>query len=165
MGGMDGIDEHNSLVIAQAVQKILIMLDEGVLLCDVELARDDVRRMIVEPTAMQQRVESRPTFIDDLEGLLDPGADLARRSRQGLHAPNLNGQRSRGRHCRQHRNAPALRDRVARTAASATDRVIVEKQHIRHLLAAHPALQKQDRMGRTRHTGRRSPVPYNTTSA
>ena len=88
----------------------------------VELARDDVRLVIFEPQTMQQRDQSRAAFINEAEFLLDPGADLACRTRQRRADPRLQivfllG-RSDSLRSRPHRSWSGLRSRVARKACA-----------------------------------------------
>src|SRR5260370_34886187 len=82
MGRMDRVGEQHNLVIAQRIQEVVIALDECLLLRLIELARNDVRLVICEPEAMQQRDQTRAAFVNEAEFLLDKGADLTRRARQ-----------------------------------------------------------------------------------
>jgi hypothetical protein len=93
---MHGIDEQHGLIWAQTIQQLFVSLDELLLFCCVELARDDIRLVVFEPQAMQQRDQSRTAFVIEPELLLDKGADLARRARQrradkGLCSTDLSG--------------------------------------------------------------------------
>src|ERR1700730_17915211 len=67
----------------------IVALDECLLLLFVELARNDVRLVILEPQTTQKRDQSRAAFINEPEFRLDPGADLARRTRQCRAYPRL----------------------------------------------------------------------------
>src|ERR1700680_3548747 len=82
MGRMHGVHEQHGLVVAQGIQELVMALDESLLLRYVELARNDIRLVIFEPQAMQQRDQSRTAFVNEAKFLFDPGTDLARRPRQ-----------------------------------------------------------------------------------
>jgi len=53
MRGMDGIDEHHSLVRSHGVEKLLVACDEGLLPDIIEAAWHLVRLAVVEAEAMQ----------------------------------------------------------------------------------------------------------------
>src|SRR5450755_4618581 len=89
MGRMYGVRKQHGLVFAQGIQQLFVALNESLLLFFVELARDDIGFVIFEPQAMQQRDQSRPAFVNDVEFILDPCADLARRTRQRRAYPRL----------------------------------------------------------------------------
>jgi hypothetical protein len=76
MGRMHSVCEQHGLVIAQGIPELFIALNESLLLLFVELARNDIRLVIFEPQAMQQRDQSRTAFVNEAEFLLDPGADV-----------------------------------------------------------------------------------------
>jgi hypothetical protein len=67
---------------SQEIQEVIAALDEFLLLRHVELAGNDIRLVIFEPQAMQQRDQSRTAFVGEAEFPRDKGADLARRARQ-----------------------------------------------------------------------------------
>ena len=77
MGRMHGVGEQHGFVVGQGIQELLAR-DESLLLLFVELARDNVRLVVLETQAMQQCDQSRAAFVDEAEFLLDPGADLPR---------------------------------------------------------------------------------------
>ena len=82
MGGMHRVREQHGLVVAQGIQQLVIVLDECLLRVDIELAGNDLRLVIFEPQAMQQRDQSRTAFVNEAKFLSDPDTDLARRARQ-----------------------------------------------------------------------------------
>jgi hypothetical protein len=61
---------------------VLDLTAHRTLLIFVELGRNDIRLVIFEPQAMQQRAQSRTAFVNEAKFLFDPGTDLARRARQ-----------------------------------------------------------------------------------
>src|SRR5450756_1806308 len=89
MGRMHGVRKQHGLVVAQGIQQLFVALNKSLLLFFVELARDDVRLVIFKTQAMQQCDQSRTAFINEPEFLLDPGADLTRRTRQRRAYPRL----------------------------------------------------------------------------
>jgi len=89
MGRMYGVRKQHGLVFGQGIQQIIVALDESLLLLCVELARDDVGLVILQPQTIQKRDQSRAAFINEGEFLLDPGADLAGRTRQRRTDPRL----------------------------------------------------------------------------
>src|ERR1019366_825850 len=86
---MDCVNEQHSFVARQGIQEIIVALDERLLLLYVELARDHVRLVILEPQTMQKRDQPRAAFINEAKFLLDPGTDLACRTRQRRAYPRL----------------------------------------------------------------------------
>ena len=110
---------------------------------------------------MQKRDQSRAAFIDEVEFLLDPGADLACRTRQCCAYPRLqivfNAWRSDSWRSRPHRSQafdPALFEKLA----PAADRVVVEQKRLGGLLTAPPFVQKHQGVRTPRHPSRRGPV-------
>jgi hypothetical protein len=89
IGRMHRVREQHGFVVAQGIQQIIVALDESLLLVFVELARDHVRLVILQPQAMQKRDQSRAAFVDKGAFLLDPGADLACRKWQRRADPGL----------------------------------------------------------------------------
>ena len=89
MGWMHRVGEQHRFVVRQGIQEIIVALDERLLLLFVELARNGVRLVVFETQAMQQRDQSRAAFLDEAGFLLDPGADLACRTRQRRANPRL----------------------------------------------------------------------------
>src|SRR3974390_2290324 len=88
---MHRVHEQHGLVGTKRIQKILVSLDERLLLFHVELAPDRLGLAVFEPEPMQQSDEPRAALIDDAELPLDIGADLARRARQGRPPPSDKG--------------------------------------------------------------------------
>src|ERR1019366_7747974 len=89
MGWMYRVREQHSFVVRQGIQEIIVALDERPLLLYVELAREHVRLWILEPQTMQKRDQPRAAFINEAKFLLDPGTDLACRTRQRRAYPRL----------------------------------------------------------------------------
>ena len=78
MGRMHGVREQHGLVVAQGIQQIFVALNESLLLFFVELARDDIVLVILQPQTLQKRNQSRMVFVNEAEFLFDKGTDLAR---------------------------------------------------------------------------------------
>src|ERR1700761_2026628 len=89
MGRMHRVHEHRDLVVAHGIHQVFVARNERLLRFRIELARDDFGLVIFESQAMQQRDQPRAAFVDEAEFLRDPGADLARRARQGRPDPGL----------------------------------------------------------------------------
>ena len=160
MGRMHGVREQHGFVVAQGIQEAIIACDEGLLLRFVELARDDVRLVIRQTQAVQQRDQSRAAFVDEAKFLLDPGPDLARRPRQARGDPSLQVVFLRGAHKARapaHIEAGQAFDAALfKELAPTADRVVVEQQRLGDLPAAPPIIQKHQGVRATRHpTGRR----------
>ena len=112
---------------------------------------------------MQQRDQSRAAFVDDAEFLLDPGADLARRARQGRRDPGfqlflLLVAHLAGAAARLETRQPfeAIREEQAVPPA---DRVVVQQQGPGDLLATPASVEQHQRIGPPRQTMRRRSVP------
>ena len=136
----------------QGIQQLFIALDESLLLRFVELARNDIRLVIFEPQAMQQRDQSRTAFVNEAEFLLDKGADMARRARQRRADKDFQCVFLRG---AQKARAPAhveagqaLDPTLFKEFEPATDRVVVKQQSIGDFLSAPPVVQKHQGVGR-----------------
>ena len=159
MGRMHRVDEQHSFVIRQGIQEIIVALDERLLLLYVELARDDVRLVIFEPQTMQQRDQPRAAFINEAEFRLDPGADLACRTRKRRAYPRLQivfllgGQIA----CAPaHIEAgQAFDPALLEEPAPAAHGVVVEQKRISDLLTAPPGVQKHQGVRTPRHPARR----------
>jgi hypothetical protein len=161
MGWMHRVREHHGFIVRQGIQEIIVDLDERLLLLFVELARDDVRLVILEPQTMQERDQSRAAFINEPKFLLDPGAGLACRTRQRRAYPRfqivflLDGQIA---------GAPAhieagqaLDPALFEKLAPAADRVVVEQKRMGDFLAVPPVVQKHQGIRAARHaTGSRT---------
>src|SRR5208337_3098915 len=111
---------------------------------------------------MQQCDQTRAALICDAAFAFDPGANLARRSRQGLADPGLEFVLLLARQ-------PAGAALVAEArqaldpvfliqAEPGPDRVVVDQQHSGDRLAAHPVVQQHQRIGATRETMGGRPV-------
>src|SRR5262245_16572987 len=121
-----------------------------------------MRLVIFEPQPMQQRDQSRTAFINEPELLLDPGPDLASRTRKRRADPRL--QIVLLLHTQiacapAHIEAgdafdPALLEQLA----PAADRVVVIQQHMGDFLTAHPFVEKDQCIRTPRHPTRRRPV-------
>ena len=162
MGRMHGVREQHGLVVAQGIQELLITPDESFLLGFVELARNDIRLVIFEPQAMQQRDQSRTAFVNEAEFLLDKGADLARRARQRRADKDFQRVFLRG---AQKARAPAhvetgqtLDPTLFKEFEPATDRVVVQQQRIGDFLTAPPVVQKHQGVGAACHARGRRPI-------
>src|SRR5665811_2044893 len=162
MGRMHGVRKQHGLVVAQGIQQLFVALNKSLLLFFVELARDDVRLVIFKTQAMQQCDQSRTAFINEPEFLLDPGADLTRRTRQRRAYPRL--QIVLLLHTQiacapAHIEAgdafdPALLEELT----PAPDRVVIKEQRIGDLLTAPPFVQKHQGISTPRYPARRRPV-------
>src|SRR4030095_13429652 len=75
--------------VGQGIQELFIARDEILLLLFVELARDNIWLVILQPQPMQKRDQSRTAFINEPEFLLDKGPDLACRTRERRADPRL----------------------------------------------------------------------------
>src|ERR1700731_995465 len=62
MGWVHRVREHHRFVVRQGIQQLIVALDECLLLLFVELARNDVRLVILEPQTMQKRDQSPTLF-------------------------------------------------------------------------------------------------------
>ena len=162
MGRMHRVGEQHGLVGTQGIHQVFIARNESALLLFVELARDDVRLVIFKTQPMQQRDQSRAAFVNETVFLFDPGADVARRTRQCRADKNFQCLFLRGaqKACASaHVEAgqtfnPALLEQLAPVA----DRVVVKKQRSGHSLAAPPVIEQHNRVGPPRHTRGRRPV-------
>ncbi len=111
---------------------------------------------------MQERDQSRAAFINEAEFLLDPGADLACRTRQRRAYPRrqivflLGGQIAGAPANIEAGEAfdPALFEELA----PAADRVVVQQQCTGDLLAVPSIVQKHQAVRAPRHPARRRPV-------
>src|SRR5271166_716038 len=135
---------------------LLISLDEGCLLLQVQLARHRLRLAMLHAKAMQQCDQARPALVCDAALPFDPGANLARRSRQGFADPGLQFVLLLVRQ-------PAGAALVAEArqaldpifliqAEPGPDRVVVDQQHSGDRLAAHPVVQQHQCIGTARQT-------------
>src|SRR5450759_2656828 len=162
MGWMHCVNEQHSFFVRQGIQEIIVALDERLLLLYVELARDHVRLVILEPQTMQKRDQPRAAFINEAKFLLDPGTDLACRTRQRRAYPRL--QIVLLLHT-QIAGAPAhieagdaLDPVLLEKLAPAADRVIVKKKRIGDFLTAPPVMQKHQGVGAARHATGHRPI-------
>src|SRR5664280_1962606 len=138
--------QQHGFVVGQGIQEIIVALDESLLLLFVEFARDDVRLVILQPQTMQKCNQSRAAFINESEFLLDPGSDLASRTRQRRADPSL--QIALLLHTQiacapahiEAGNAfePALLEQLV----PAADRVVIKEQRLADLLTAPSFVQK-----------------------
>src|SRR5271166_2188202 len=135
---------------------LLISLDEGCLLLRVQLARHRLRLAMLHAKAMQQCDQARPALVCDAALPFDPGANLARRSRQGFADPGLQFVLLL---VRQPAGAALVAE--ARQALDpifliqpepGPDRVVVDQQHSGDRLAAHPVVQQHQCIGTARQT-------------
>src|SRR5271163_3091515 len=117
---------------------------------------------ILEPEAMQQRDQPRAALVDEAEFLLDPAADLARRTRKARRHPAFQGLGLLGAHLA--RTAAHLEAGQAFDAAlfeqlvPVADRVVVEQQNLGHFLAAQAFIQPHQRSGAPRHATSRQTI-------
>src|SRR5271168_4318840 len=111
---------------------------------------------------MQQRDQPRAAFVDEAEFLGDPGADLARRARQGRPDPGLQGVALLGAHLARtaaHLEAGQAFDAVLfEKLVPVADRVVVEQQNLGHFLAAQAFIQPHQRSGAPRHPTSRQTI-------
>src|SRR5271154_4079598 len=111
---------------------------------------------------MQQRDQPRAALVDEAEFLLDPGADMARRTRKARRHPTLQRFGLLGAHLA--RTAAHVEAGQPFDAATfeqlipAADRVVVEEQNLGHFMTAHAAIQKSQGVGASRHPTRRQTV-------
>ena len=163
MGRMHGVREQHGLVVAQGIQQLFVARDESLLLFFVELARNDIRLVIFEPQAMQQRDQSRAAFVNEAEFLLDPGADLARRARQRRGDPGfqlfllLAAQLASAALVAEARQP--LDPVLFIQAMPSADGVVVQQQDLRNRLAAHPIVEQHQRVRTSGQTMSGRPVP------
>src|SRR5271157_1428402 len=137
---------------------LLIVLDEGLLLVLVELGRNDIRLVIFEPQAMQQRDQPRTAFVNEAKFLFDPGTDLARRARQrradeSFQSVFLRGTQKTGAAAHVEAGQP-LDPALLKQFVPATDRVVVHQQRSGDVLTAPSTVQQHQGVGPPRHPRR-----------
>src|SRR5208283_4083112 len=113
------------------------------------------------PQAMQKRDQPGAAVVDEAEFLLDPGAHLARRTRQGRLDPRLQGlgllQAQLAGTAAHVEAGQAVEPALFEQLVPAADRVVIEQQNPGHLLAAHAIVQQHQSVGAPRHpTGRQA---------
>src|SRR6202041_3827606 len=111
---------------------------------------------------MQQRDQPRAAFVDEAEFLGDPGADLARRARQGRPDPGLQSLAWLGAHFARvaaHLEAAEPFDAaLLEKLIPAADRVVVEQENFSHFLTAHTLIQQHQGVGAPRHATSRQTI-------
>src|ERR1700719_3242212 len=111
---------------------------------------------------MQQRDQPRAAFVDEAEFLGDPGADLARRARQGRPDPGLQSLALLGAHFARaaaHLEAAEPFDAaLLEKLIPAADRVVVEQENFSHFLTAHTLIQQHQGVGAPRHATSRQTI-------
>ena len=79
---MHRIYEQHGLVRAKRVQQLLVTFDECSPFSSIELAADDFRLVVFQPSR-RSKASSRAAFVNHAAFPLDKRSDLARAARQG----------------------------------------------------------------------------------
>src|SRR5664279_1437478 len=161
MSWMHRVNEQHSFIVRQGIQEIIVALNERLLLHYVELARNDIRLVIFQSQTMQQRDQPRAAFINETEFRLDPGPDLAGRTRQSRSNPDLQFFLLLAVHLASTatglKTSQPFKAILDKQAVPPADRVVIQQKRPRDLFAAPAGIQKHQRIGATRQSvGRRS---------
>src|ERR1035437_1187357 len=152
MSWMHRVNEQHSFIVRQGIQEIIVALNERLLLHYVELARNDIRLVIFQSQTMQQRDQPRAAFINETEFRLDPGPDLAGRTRQSRSNPDLQFCLLLAVHLASAatglKTSQPFKAILDKQAVPPADRVVIQQKRPRDLFAAPAGIQKPSALAR-----------------
>jgi hypothetical protein len=161
--GMHGISEDHSFIIAEIVEQIFVTVDKSLLFRKIELARHKFGLAIVHVVAPQELDQGRAAVADTI-GFLDPLPHHGGRPRQRLRYPAFQRVLLRGRQFADAAFVTKVRQPaqtfLAVQLAPVTDRVIVEIENFRDLLAAHSVVEQQQCIRSSRQSRLGLPIPH-----
>ena len=125
-------------------------------------SRNDIRLVIFEPQAMQQRDQSRTAFVNEAKFLFDPGTDMAGRARQRradeyFQCLFLRGAQ-KARASAHVKTGQALDPTLFKQFEPAADRVVVQQQRSSDFLTTPTVVQKHQGVCASRHTRGHRPI-------